>query len=308
MFHRRRRISLLVLAVLFSCLISTVHADITINSLAPDNLTGNTWFGQNNANQATGRFGTCFTAQATGPVTEIDFWLSTNSGVNGTLQAEFYSTTGTIGTSPASGTGCDGLSTLLDISTNSIDFASLPKSNVFPNPNPSKQQFFFSGKTVATSQTKYIAIVLSKFTQSVSGSMKYGTQQPTDSGQAYVDNAGTPTQGALAVGANDADEFICSGAHTCAAYSVISGTPPSQPGSTVTAPQTCVSCNPPQTPPIDIPTPQTVSQIQPVLSTTSTIDSRPFIIIALLFFLITLFPYLIYHKKSNLSKQYEIRV
>lgn len=128
-----------------------------------------------------------------------------------------------------------------------------------------------------------------------------------------TDQNGSPTDGNQSYGlcttANSDCQwyFNCGTVGNCMSYTLFE-TGATGPGSTNTG-QVCVTCSPTPTQPIDFPAtpPTTQAQITPVLST-GTIDSRPFILIAIMFFLLTLGPYLVYHKKSKLSELYEIRV
>jgi len=257
----------------------------------------------NSAQQQIGRVGICSVAQISGTLTSIDFYMG-NNAASGTMQAEFYSTTGIIATSPSNGSGCGGASTRLATSLTLLQIASLANNQA--GVPPSQQHFIFANNTQIIQGQTYIAVLLLNFTNVGLSSVVFSKNAgPGDSSQAYVDNAGTSTQGALNVAANDADEFLCTGTAVCPSYT-LSASSSTQPGSPSSSPDTITIGNVPVAyapggPAVAINAPNVNFPDVPPFG------SLPLIYIFGFLFAFTMGPYLLFAKRVR-RPEYDIRI
>ena len=160
--------------------------------------------------------GVCFVATKSGNLAEADFWLGGSSGLTGSVTAQVYSTTGSIPNYPSAGNGCAGKSSLIATSTTSIDTSTLSTSGA------QRVAFSFnSGST--TSGQEYIVAMKATFTNTAYHTMMIGWNGAADSGQAYVDNLYTYPGGALNNPNNDYEQYTCSTASACTAYTLYLG-------------------------------------------------------------------------------------
>ena len=188
-------------------------------TLTPDTLLGSVSNYHQNIGGAGNYFaGTCFTAGTTGSLQEIDFYASRLSPATGTITGQIYTTTGAIANGPSAGTGCAGLSSLLQTSTNSIDITTIPLNQVQGEPGGTGVlRFTFSGTTLA-SGSKYMAVLKFAAT-SASGSIYYGATITSDAAQAHVDSCASGCPGPVFTSTDDVEEYTC-GSTNCDAFLV----------------------------------------------------------------------------------------
>lgn len=270
------------------CLVPLAQAEPQILTLASDVQVS---FTANTANQA---MAICATLASTATITRITFSLAAQGTMAGATARAFIFT---VASGTPAGNNCTKGSTVANSTT--LDISGLPiiGSCGSGGCNYATINFLFNNQQLNTSQTFLIGIGL--VADPNSGSLQIFGQTTITS--AMSDVCYTSIAGC---GVGTVNFALCNFVDNCFGFALYGNAVQQGPPNTQ---QVCVTCQSTPSQPIDFTPPVTQASITPTFST-PIIDFRPFALIGLLFFALTLGPYLIYHKKSKLSRLYEIRI